>query len=92
MVGADGVTHQGSYDIAYLGCLPGFVLMAAADEKELYDMVSTQVALDDDVGFVVLGIETGLAGNRLAVVLCAALPADPILQFHIQGQRSSLKG
>ena len=32
MVGADGVTHQGSYDIAFLGCLPGFVLMAAADE------------------------------------------------------------
>jgi 1-deoxy-D-xylulose-5-phosphate synthase len=47
MVGADGVTHQGSYDIAYLGCLPGFVLMAAADEAELMDMVATQVAIDD---------------------------------------------
>jgi 1-deoxy-D-xylulose-5-phosphate synthase len=41
------VTHQGSYDIAYLGCLPGFVLMAAADEAELMDMVATQVAIDD---------------------------------------------
>ena len=47
MVGADGVTHQGSYDITYLGCLPGFVLMAAADEAELMDMIATQVAIDD---------------------------------------------
>jgi 1-deoxy-D-xylulose-5-phosphate synthase len=47
MVGADGVTHQGSYDITYLGCLPGFVLMAAADEVELMHMVATQVQIDD---------------------------------------------
>jgi len=47
MVGADGVTHQGSYDITYLGCLPGFVLMAAADEAELMHMVATAVAIDD---------------------------------------------
>lgn len=46
-VGADGVTHQGSYDITYLGCLPGFVLMAAADEAELVHMVATAVAIDD---------------------------------------------
>jgi 1-deoxy-D-xylulose-5-phosphate synthase len=47
MVGADGVTHQGSFDITYLGCLPGMVLMAAADESELVHMVKTQVAIDD---------------------------------------------
>ncbi|MEX2407509.1 MAG: transketolase C-terminal domain-containing protein, partial [Rhodovibrionaceae bacterium] len=47
MVGADGVTHQGSYDITYLGCLPGFVLMAAADEVELMHMVATQAQIDD---------------------------------------------
>jgi 1-deoxy-D-xylulose-5-phosphate synthase len=47
MVGADGVTHQGSYDIAYLGCLPGFVLMAAADEADLAHMVETALAIDD---------------------------------------------
>ena len=47
MVGADGVTHQGSYDVTYLGCLPGFVLMAAADEAELVHMVATAVAIDD---------------------------------------------
>ena len=47
MVGADGVTHQGSYDLTYLGCLPGFVVMAAADEAELMHMVATAAAIDD---------------------------------------------
>jgi 1-deoxy-D-xylulose-5-phosphate synthase len=47
LVGADGPTHAGSFDIAYLGCLPGFVLMAASDEAELVHMVATQVAIDD---------------------------------------------
>jgi 1-deoxy-D-xylulose-5-phosphate synthase len=47
MVGADGVTHQGSYDSTYLGCLPGFVLMAAADEAELMHMVATAAQIDD---------------------------------------------
>ena len=47
LVGADGPTHAGAFDVAYLGCLPGFVLMAAADEAELVHMVSTAVAIDD---------------------------------------------
>jgi 1-deoxy-D-xylulose-5-phosphate synthase len=47
LVGADGPTHAGSFDGAYLGCLPGFVLMAAADEADLVHMVATQVAIDD---------------------------------------------
>jgi 1-deoxy-D-xylulose-5-phosphate synthase len=47
LVGADGATHAGSYDIAYLGCLPGFVVMAAADELELMHMVATAAAIDD---------------------------------------------
>ena len=47
LVGADGPTHAGSYDITYLGCLPGFVVMAAADEAELVHMVATAVAIDD---------------------------------------------
>jgi 1-deoxy-D-xylulose-5-phosphate synthase len=47
LVGADGPTHAGSFDVAYLGCLPGFVLMAAADEAELVHMVSTAAAIDD---------------------------------------------
>ncbi|SHG74432.1 1-deoxy-D-xylulose-5-phosphate synthase [Marivita hallyeonensis] len=44
LVGADGATHAGSYDIAYLANLPGFVVMAAADEAELKHMVATAVA------------------------------------------------
>ncbi|HUF86188.1 MAG TPA: 1-deoxy-D-xylulose-5-phosphate synthase [Thermohalobaculum sp.] len=47
LVGADGPTHAGAFDIAYLGCLPGFVLMAAADEAELVHMVATAVQIDD---------------------------------------------
>jgi 1-deoxy-D-xylulose-5-phosphate synthase len=47
LVGADGPTHAGSFDLAYLGCLPGFVVMAAADEVELVHMISTAVAIDD---------------------------------------------
>lgn len=46
-VGADGPTHAGSFDIAYLGCLPGFTIMAAADEAELKHMVATAAAIDD---------------------------------------------
>jgi 1-deoxy-D-xylulose-5-phosphate synthase len=44
LVGADGATHAGSFDMAYLGCLPGFVIMAAADEAELVHMVATAAA------------------------------------------------
>ncbi len=47
LVGADGATHAGSFDLAYLGCLPGFVLMAPADEAELKHMVATAAAIDD---------------------------------------------
>ena len=47
LVGADGPTHAGSFDLAYLGCLPGFVIMAAADEAELVHMVATAAAIDD---------------------------------------------
>ena len=47
LVGADGATHAGSFDVAYLGCLPDFVIMAAADEAELVHMVATQAQIDD---------------------------------------------
>jgi len=47
LVGADGATHAGSFDLAYLGCLPGMVLMAPADEAELVHMVATAAAIDD---------------------------------------------
>jgi 1-deoxy-D-xylulose-5-phosphate synthase len=47
LVGADGATHAGSYDLAYLGCLPGFTIMAASDEAELMHMVATCAAIED---------------------------------------------
>lgn len=47
LVGADGPTHAGSFDVAYLGCLPGFVIMAAADEAELARMVVTAARHDE---------------------------------------------
>src|SRR5262249_6530322 len=47
LVGADGATHAGAFDIAYLGCLPNMVLMAAADELELMHMVATGAMTDD---------------------------------------------
>ena len=47
LVGADGATHAGSFDLAFLGCLPNIVLMAPADEAELTHMVATAAAIDD---------------------------------------------
>ena len=47
LVGADGATHAGAFDIAYLGCLPHMVLMAAGDEADLKHMVATAAAYDD---------------------------------------------
>ena len=46
VVGADGATHAGAFDVAYLSCLPNMVVMAAADEAELVHMVSTAAAYD----------------------------------------------
>ncbi len=47
LVGADGATHAGTFDLAYLGCLPNFVIMAPSDEAELRHMVATSVVIDD---------------------------------------------
>ena len=47
LVGQDGPTHAGSYDVAFLSCLPDFVVMAAADEAELMHMVATAAAIED---------------------------------------------
>ncbi|WP_375203414.1 1-deoxy-D-xylulose-5-phosphate synthase [Hyphococcus sp.] len=47
LVGADGATHAGSFDLAYLGCLPNMVIMAAGDEAELVHMTATAAAFDE---------------------------------------------
>jgi len=73
VVGADGPTHAGSFDITYLGCLPGFVIMAAADEAELVHMVATAVAIDDRPSAVRyprgdgVGVEMPDEGHPLAI-------------------------
>ncbi|MGD9543854.1 MAG: 1-deoxy-D-xylulose-5-phosphate synthase [Methylocystis sp.] len=52
LVGADGPTHAGAFDLAYLGCLPGFVIMAPSDEGELMHMVATASSYDEGpIGF-----------------------------------------
>jgi len=73
LVGADGPTHAGSFDLAYLGCLPGFVIMAAADEAELVHMVATAAAIDDRPSAVRyprgdgVGVELPVEGVPLAI-------------------------
>ncbi|NTU77222.1 MAG: 1-deoxy-D-xylulose-5-phosphate synthase [Alphaproteobacteria bacterium] len=47
LVGADGSTHAGSYDLSFLGCLPDIVIMAPSDEEEMMHMVATAAAIDD---------------------------------------------
>ncbi|MEW6257752.1 MAG: 1-deoxy-D-xylulose-5-phosphate synthase [Pseudomonadota bacterium] len=47
LVGADGATHAGAYDLAFLACLPGMTIMAPSDEAELTHMIATAVAYDD---------------------------------------------
>jgi 1-deoxy-D-xylulose-5-phosphate synthase len=73
LVGADGPTHAGAFDVAYLCCLPGFVVMAAADEAELMHMVATQAAYDAGPSAVRyprgegVGIELPARGTRLEI-------------------------
>jgi 1-deoxy-D-xylulose-5-phosphate synthase len=51
IVGADGKTHQGAFDLAYLRCIPNLVVMAPADENELRSMLHTALALDGPAAF-----------------------------------------
>ncbi len=71
LVGADGATHAGSFDVAYLGCLPGFVLMAPADGVELVHMVATAASIDDRPSAVRYprGASTGIALPERGTVL-----------------------
>lgn len=47
LVGADGATHCGAFDVAYMACLPNIVCMAPSNEAELINMVATCAAIDD---------------------------------------------
>ena len=63
LVGADGPTHAGAFDVAYLACLPDFVVMAAADEAELVHMVATAAAIDDRPSALPLPARRGRRGG-----------------------------
>jgi 1-deoxy-D-xylulose-5-phosphate synthase len=73
LVGADGATHAGSFDIAYLACLPNMVLMAPGDEAELVHMVTTAAAYDEGpIAFRYprsegVGVEMPESGNILNI-------------------------
>ncbi len=73
LVGADGATHAGAFDIAFLGCLPDMVIMAAADEAELKHMIATAAAIDDKPSAVRyprgdgVGVEMPVQGEVLAI-------------------------
>jgi len=73
LVGADGPTHAGAFDIAYLATLPGFVIMAPSDEVELMNMVATAAGIDDRPSALRyprgegLGLERPKRGTPLAI-------------------------
>jgi len=73
LVGADGPTHAGAFDLAFLGCLPGMVVMAPSDEAELVHMVATAAAYDDGpIAFRYprgegVGVELPTRGEVLAI-------------------------
>ncbi|MFX4223228.1 MAG: 1-deoxy-D-xylulose-5-phosphate synthase [Thalassobaculum sp.] len=73
LVGADGATHAGSFDLVYLCCLPGFVVMAPSDEAELANMVATAAVIDDAPSAVRyprgegIGIELPARGTPLEI-------------------------
>lgn len=73
LVGADGATHAGAFDLTYLGCLPNFVIMAPSDEAELKHMVATSAAIDDGPSAVRyprgegVGVELPATGSVLEI-------------------------
>ena len=71
LVGADGPTHAGSFDLGFLGALPGFTIMAPSDEAELVHMVATAAAIDDGPSAVRFprGEGTGVALPAVGEVL-----------------------
>jgi 1-deoxy-D-xylulose-5-phosphate synthase len=73
LVGADGCTHAGAFDLAYLCCLPGIIVMAPSDEVELMNMIATAVSIDDAPSVVryprgdAIGLERPKRGQVLAI-------------------------
>jgi len=83
LVGADGATHCGAFDITYMACLPNMVVMAPSNEAELINMVATAAAIDDrpsclrfprgnglGIDLASEGITSDLKGVPLEVSMC----------------------
>ena len=75
LVGADGATHAGSFDVAYLGCLPNMVVMAAADEAELVHMVATAAAYDARPDRLPLSARRGRRRRHAGAAACRSRSA-----------------
>ena len=65
LVGNDGPTHHGSFDLTYLGCMPNLVIMAPAEEVDLINMVATAAAIDDKPSVVRYPRGTGYGLEKL---------------------------
>jgi 1-deoxy-D-xylulose-5-phosphate synthase len=77
LVGNDGPTHHGSFDLTYLGCMPGLVIMAPAEEVDLMNMVATAAAIDDKPSVVRYPRGTGYGLEKLNDALGLGLAALP---------------
>jgi len=69
LVGNDGATHHGTFDLAYLGCVPDLVIMAPAEEMDLQNMIETAYQIDDMPSCVRYPRASGLGAHKLSEVL-----------------------
>ena len=76
LVGNDGATHHGSYDLAYFGCLPDMIIMAPSDEVELQNMVETAYTIDHMPSVVRYPRASGYGAEKLKDLLGTELPAN----------------
>lgn len=74
LVGNDGATHHGTFDLAYLGCIPGLVIMAPSDESELQNMVETSYAINDKPSVVRYPRGNGYGAEKLLDLFGTKLP------------------
>ena len=88
LVGADGPTHAGAFDIAFLACLPDFVVMAAADEAELVHMVATAAAIDDRPSRLPLPARRGRRRRAARGAACRSRSAAAGSSWKGRGSRS----
>lgn len=83
LVGNDGPTHHGCYDLSYLGCIPNLVIMAPSDEVELKHMIMTQAAYDDGPSVCRYPRGTGYGLDQLRSLFGYNLTPD---EYHAKGQ------